>query len=425
MSFTKDRSFYISARWQAYRADDDQMFQSGNVLKILRTRIGDTNPHWRDQVRDQQNATTNMTGIHDSVEMTRSNSAVLHKNRLSSTDSTIYRSWTKGDFVLPQLADWSIGITETEANNRALIAFLKNVRQAQVQFSAPTFLGELRETMKMIRSPAKGLMDLAKTWQKKQPRDIFRDRHTKNGSHRYHAWKQNLSSAWLEQAFGWQPLINDISTAFRTYTGLRDRKSQVPVSGYGIEKKQFPARTFSNQGVVFSNNTRYTYNQVATEECFIKYHGMVTQTIDGSLVNKLEPFGFSISEFVPTAWELLPWSFLIDYFSNIGDVITCGVANRASLAWVNRSRSFIQRQQRSGGFDLAGTKALWAPGKFISGFGTPLAMLATRRTVKRDRGYAVGYPTLSFELPGLPTQWANMTALFAQMNNTIHPQRRH
>lgn len=424
MSFTKDRSFYMSVRWDGYRADTGSYSSSGLILKNLRTRTGESNPHYREQIRAQQNATTPMTGIHDSINLTRGEAVCVHKNINSSTDAGYYRSWAKGDLISAQLADWSLGITEGEANNRALIAFLKHVRQAQVQFSAPTFLGELRETIKMIRSPAKGLRDLADSWLKKQPRDIFRDRHTKKGSQRYHAWKQNLSSTWLEQAFGWQPLVNDINSAFRTYSGLRDRKEQVPVSGFGIDKKPFPSRTFSNQQQALPGNITYLWNSVASEECFIKYHGMVTREVDGSLVNKLEPFGFTFDEWIPTAWELLPWSFLIDYFSNIGDVITCGVANRASLAWVNRSRSFIQRQQRQGGFSLELTRAKFAPGKFISGFGTPVTMLSQRRTVRRDRGVSVGSPTLSFEIPGIPAQWANMTALFAQATSQVHPQNR-
>jgi hypothetical protein len=424
MSFTKDRSFSISVRHDSYRADTDQYFNGGVILRCLRTRVGDSNPHYREQIRDQQNATTNMTGIHDSIELTRGSARIYHKSISSSTDSSIYQSWAKGDLILAQLADWSLGLTEGEANNRALIAFLKHVRQKQVEFSAPTFLGELKETIKMIRSPAKGLRDLASSWLGKQPKHVFRDRHTKNGAKRYHAWKQNLSSTWLEQAFGWQPLISDINSAFRTYTGLRDRKEQVPVSGFGIDKRPFPARTFSNQQQALAANITYLWNSVATEECFIKYHGMVTRQVDGSLVNKLEPFGFTLDEWIPTAWELLPWSFLIDYFSNIGDVITCGVANRASLAWVNRSRSYIQRQSRVGWYSDSLTRNKFAPGKYIRGSGTNVTMLSQRRTVRRDRGYAVGSPTLSFELPGLPAQWANMTALFAQTTNDVHPQRR-
>jgi hypothetical protein len=152
---------------------------------------------------------------------------------------------------------------------------------------------------------------------------------------------------------------------------------------------------------------------------------MVVRQVDGSLLGKLEPFGFTFDEWLPTAWELLPWSWLIDYFSNVGDVITCGVADRSSLAWTNRSRVISQKQVRTGWYNEPLTKQSFAPGKYISGYGTIAGFKANRRTVRRDRGYAIGSPTLSFELPGLPTQWANMTAVFAQVTNQVHPQRRH
>jgi hypothetical protein len=424
MSVTKNRSFQMSVRWDGFRADTGAYNGSNITRLITRTRTGESNPHWREQVRDQQNATTNMTGIFDTLELVRGNCFVVHKNINSSTDSTQYRSWAKGDLISAQLCDWGYTVTENTANNRALIAYLKNVREAQVAFSAPTFLGELAETLRMIRSPAKGLRDLANSWLKKQPRDIFRDRHTKGGAKRYHAWKQNLSSTWLEQAFGWQPLVNDINSAFKTYTGLRDRKDQVPVSGFGIEAKPYAPRTLSNQTTALTTNMKYSYNTVARESCFVKYSGMVTRRVDGSLVSKLEPFGFDFDEFFPTAWELLPWSFLIDYFSNIGDVITCGVANRSSIAWTNRSRVIFQNQDASGYYNKELTAAGFAPGKLLYHNGTNVSYKAQRRTVQRDRGVSVGYPTLSFEVPGLPTQWANMTALFAQANSQVHPQRR-
>lgn len=53
--------------------------------------------------------------------------------------------------------------------------------------------------------------------------------------------------------------------------------------------------------------------------------------------------GLTIQEFVPTVWELIPYSFVVDYFTNIGDVVN--YAYSANLNWVYKSASFRQLTQ--------------------------------------------------------------------------------
>jgi hypothetical protein len=47
--------------------------------------------------------------------------------------------------------------------------------------------------------------------------------------------------------------------------------------------------------------------------------------------------GFSWTEFVPTAYELLPFSFVLDYFSNVGSVLSAGYASKGYTSWVSVS----------------------------------------------------------------------------------------
>jgi len=48
-------------------------------------------------------------------------------------------------------------------------------------------------------------------------------------------------------------------------------------------------------------------------------------------------FGFDWQTAVLTAWEIIPYSFLVDYFINIGDILEASLFNQTNLAWVNRS----------------------------------------------------------------------------------------
>ena len=165
----------------------------------------------------------------------------------------------------------------------------------------------------------------------------------------------------------------------------------------------------------------YTTDKISKERAFVKYTGMVNCKTYGSPVDALEPFGFTIDSWAPTAWELLPWSFLIDYFTNIGDVISAGTVSRSSLAWSRRTQVTYQIVDMVARGNEAKCKA-WLGSYFLSAEMPDVRGRYVRRRVLREPTTSLGIPTLSFEIPGLPTQWANMTALFASAN-AVHPQR--
>jgi hypothetical protein len=324
--------------------------------------------------------------------------------------------------------DWVPQISTSVADNRALIAYLKHVRSTVSTFGGPVFLGELREAFSMIRHPAMGLRNLANSWINRVSK-AKRPRGPKGPVN--HEWKKNLSSMWLEQAFGWQPLISDINDAFKTFRGLRDSKPQKPVSGFGIEEIEVPSRSYVDSVFSvynFGNWMYYLVNRTSKERAFVKYSGMVNCQTYGSPVDALEPFGFTIDSWAPTAWELLPWSFLIDYFTNIGDVISAGTVSRSNLAW---SRKTVVTYQMSDMVAKGQAAAIrdWFNSNVGPDYLTTCEIPDThsnvmRRATQRLVHTPLGIPTLSFEIPGLPTQWANMTALFASAN-AVHPQRRH
>lgn len=424
MAYFKDRSIHVSRR--AYEQYSDYSgFASlkllGDSWRLERNRLGVSNPNWRKQISQCVNATTDMSGQFDTYESQKGAWNIVYQDvnfPPASRDDKLIKSRVWADIAGTNSLTvwWTPSITISVAENRAAIAFLKHCRAVQREFSAPIFFGELKETLQMLRKPAQGLANLAESFlhsvgkqKKKSPKN----------------WKKNLSSLWLEQAFGWQPLISDVKSAYEAYRSFVEHTDNTMkiVSGYGIEEQPVSARSGTDTAFIppFALVQRPCFRTIkSTEKAFVKYKGAVIRRVDATLRDGLARVGFHPSEFLPTAWELLPWSFLVDYFTNIGDVLEASVFDRNLLAWVSHSAVILQTQETSLKQDTDTLKSWFGEGiKVLED--SPVSSKMERRTVVRTASANVSTPELAFELPGKPAQWANMTALFAQANS-IHPQ---
>jgi len=417
----KDRSLWLNTSvWcQTERFPTNSYKRVGAANLLSRTRTGVSNPRWKQQIKDLQNAATALTGTFDTYESEVGSIYVSYRDHTTPQDKTVYHTLYGGDFCSQmhspvQNSWWNPTLSNTKAYNRALTDYLKKVRAVQVAFSAPTFLGELGQTVHMIRHPLQGLRNQIDDYLKSVKQ--AKKNHPKN-------WKKNLSGLWLEGAFGWKPLIADIQGAYKAYKGLANSNKVELVHAFGQEGRDLPSQSFPRTGTFLSpySIAYISGSVVATELQQVRFKGCVHRQVAAPLVEGLESFGFEPSEFFPTVWELLPWSFLIDYFSNIGDIITASCAVTSRIAWTNVSSVGLRSFATACSLDLPITKTVLP--QLVSSRGNGTSSKHVRRLVTRTPSPVVGLPNLELEVPGLPAQWANMTALFAQVSNGLHPQR--
>lgn len=414
MAYTKDRSIIWNRRniWMyEWPTGLPTLILGGDTAKLTRTRTGESMPNYKYRIRHQLNATTTLIGTFSTLDegndRTMWSLGHYDLNRPAPNDK-IYRRSIQG-YVHPLFTVEACTLDPSVATNRAGIAFLKKCRAVQMEFSSPTFLGELRETLAMLRKPATGLRNIARSWLSKA--SALKKKDPKQ-------WKKNLSSAWLEQAFGWTPLIHDVKSgydAYRSFVDKADDEQQI-VSGYGIEEKGISLY----DGILAQNGFYVNHARRVNDKVFVKYKGAVVRRVDATLCDALARIGFDSSEFIPTAWELLPWSFLIDYFSNIGDVLTANAFVRADLMWVSGSTVRSRNYFCSSAINLKLTANGYGKWFAYAG-GSPSTFTVSHRQVNRAASAYISPPSVSVEIPGNPFQWANMTALFAQAN-AIHPQ---
>lgn len=418
MAYTRNKSIVLLNRMKRMGLDwngNHQVPFYAEVGKLTRTRTGDRNPKWRSQVKAGQNATTAMTGLFDSIESTPG-TAVLHCQQPSG-GGPYYDLTFSGDLAAIQAFrngfNWT-PMSASVAYNRGLTSYLKRVSQVNQAFSGLTFLGELRETVRMIRNPAQNLRNILGAYVDDLKKS--KKRSPKN-------WKKNLSGAWLEHAFGMTPLISDIQNASRAYNRLVEEPTLIPVRGVGVHEASVPSRTFEELlGSILGTYTPMMWHScISTDKAVVVFRGMVKRESRATAAGKAALFGFSPEQFIPTVWELLPWSFLIDYFTNIGDIIETGVVNQGSIAWTNVSQVVFQIRKHQMRVAPANFQQGSGVGKRVSGQSS--TAIHTRRRVDRSTPSSIGIPKLTIELPGREAQWANMTALFSQVSTDLHDQR--
>lgn len=300
------------------------------------------------------------------------------------------------------------------ADNAAKMSFISDVKRGYNTISGGVFLGELRQTLDMIRHPARGFKIGLQNWitavQKRQSRYCIARNRSNWRTTCINRMNTDLASLWLEYSFGWSPLISDTIAGAEALNELVNGKLRyTSVSGAGKSEESTVVPITGNypgiSGVSIVAQNRTIYRNA------VYYKGRVFAQADGpTLTNARDLFGFKLEEFVPTVWNLLPYSFLADYFVNIGDILEATFFDRSSIQWANKS--VVQEAiSRTTGYPVASKDSGWTGG------GSPGSAQAVQKNFVRSASIDSLVPSLEISLPGSPAKWTNIAALVASATN--------
>lgn len=404
----------------------------------VNTRDDSSNPRWRDQVKTHVSASTTISGSKrnfaygdGSISLTYESNydPVLQKyGHKYRSDSTGFRDIIDYQFGVADASALSESKALSIANTRLLAA----IRGTYRQFQGGVFLGELKETIHAIRHPAQALRSgidayskaVKKRLQYKRISATFgansrRALYAKVGKNRAdvkHQANHIVKDTWLEYVFGWKPLINDIDDAMKALA-FKDYREYIPIYGGGRSTSVSSTR---------DDLKGYALHYIAVEwdtssEVGVRIKGEVMGGPSSASQNIADRsrFGFgSWWEAVPTIWELIPYSFLVDYFTNVGDVLDAVATNSANVVWLHRSIRKENKHVLRGVYDLVKqTKAALND----TGFGSQSHYLYSsasydgysNSSITFSRG-ATNVPDigLRFEIPGASSlKWLNIAAL--------------
>ena len=146
--------------------------------------------------------------------------------------------------------------------------------------------------------------------------------------------------------------------------------------------------------------------------------GVRAQPIGGFSGN-LRAWGSSTRDFLPTVWELIPYSFVVDYFTNIGNMIDSLSIIESDIGWKDYTSHQICSRY-SNGAQFTGLKSLFphSVGYNIEDEQVEAgSQEVTKKIISRGQYGGSLTPGLQFKLPGAGSlKWLNLAAL-GQINS--------
>lgn len=257
-----------------------------------------------------------------------------------------------GHNIDPVLPSDTAVITETMAKTNP----------SRPEVSLPQFIGELRDIPAMLH--LKGLR-LGETnpgkrygYRNYETFEISRGRVRRRG---------DIDNSAIEQNFGWLPLIQDL-LAMADFTAHVDRRL---VELEALHSKKGLSRghtSFSTQVWNREPDTYFNSSWGAIVIGFVTYTGSVRKWGSVNWIPEV-PFNGTKGELkslarhlvhgwdrspgalASTMWELIPWSWFIDYFGNIGDYLAAnrnGANALASMGCVMKHQKTVAQQVITG-----------------------------------------------------------------------------
>jgi hypothetical protein len=318
---------------------------SGALSQVLDTKVGVQDPKWKEKIASGVDATNPYTRVIFPLKAKQQQMPVNMKwvgkvQAWNPTRLVPYPTYLVGHYAQDLVGTaYGLGsdVSHPEIDTLSKLAFLAKIKQAQSEFNAPVFIGELKETIGMLRHPLKGFIKSTHRYRKrvKRLRDALKrsrlhaarsrlSRDLKRELLIEHAnrFQSSLEKAFLQWTYGVAPLINDVKALLDLPAMMGEAQEVVRLSvtipkQYGV--RRFMERTTFNSGV-FLNGIKTQWTD-AEYKCQFRGALRIRSDPPNGVGRMREITATNLREFVPTVYELLPFSFIADYFSTLGDVV--------------------------------------------------------------------------------------------------------
>lgn len=309
-----------------------------------------TKRDWRRLIAEHKNATTYLEGVKYSCDVGWGQAYLrVRKKALVSGKVQINTYINSGMIVGCDNPGTPAGISYTEADNMAKTRFVQRARAAQTDFQGLTHLAESREAIRMLRNSTQSMADQTRRYLDDVKRLALGYKRPKRGKKRKlppdpkrDIERSGIADRYLGYVYGVSPLVGTVKDAAEALA----ERSLDRISGHKYIMASGNSRITSSykKGTVLIANA-FLYHPVWTDAdvATVVYRGMVKASQD-TIQEVNRNLGLDLSSFAPTVWEVIPYSFVADYFTNISDMVDAASFPRATLDWV--AKTIILEKER-------------------------------------------------------------------------------
>jgi len=222
----------------------------------------------------------------------------------------------------------SAGVHIPEAKTEATRRFVNKASQRLSPAQLGVTFGELNETLRMITRPGQAITRRIGSYLTQVKRDLRRNK-------RAPVRKRNeiVANTWLEYTFGWAPLLGDAENLASAAGKLASGMPYLRVSDKAGREVSVNE---AGSSLAYPGAGGHAFDITKFTQTVCQVYGEFKPDF-GQPGDFPTAFGLRPRDIIPTIWELVPWSFAIDYFTGVGDFISSMSFPTTSLNWYMRS----------------------------------------------------------------------------------------
>ena len=368
-------------------------------------------PDWRKRLARGISATTLLTGTRYKFGRYNGVGSYTYNRKAGFCDNGRFTGSATSMNGITRMGGLGIYASDTPdpiALDHANSQLLKKYLSARSNWRGGNFVAEFGETVEMLLHPLRSIYRRSWTFvgrlhklKKVYERDPL-------------SYSKAIADLWLAYGFGVKPLFEDVNDFTDTVT--KYQTAYVPDSlklhargkNSTIEYHAFESGFFGSHLPVGLWQSEVTIKS----DKHVIYNGAIraAPTFGG---RTLDQFGFGIFDVVPAVWEAIPFSFLVDYFLNVQEVLDSMRYMEAEVMWLQRTVRNSATLNIAPPLPLPTTAATWSTSCSDAGF----YGLLTR--VKRESITSMPYPGFQLKFPAFSSlKWLNVAALARQFVKT-------
>jgi hypothetical protein len=296
-----------------------------------------------------------------------------------------------------------------EASSKAASAFLKSYLRESNTWRGGNTIAEFAETVRMIASPIRSLFSRTETFVGRvgRLRKVYRRDPIDYG--------KALGDAWLGYHLGISPLMGDLHDAQAAMQALSEGLSGGVTTKriIGTGQVQTLEGRLLNEPIPGFDYTIRDRETVLYQ--MVRYLGAMKCQPPGFAAIS-EEFGIGFSDIIPAVWEAIPWSFIVDYFVNVGEVL-----DSYKLAWVRFGwlQTTVRNRRVNQYWPLREYSTSSTRDYLVSVQGGQCQTQVT--SITRSPQGSPPFPDFQFKIPGTQVQIGNIAALIAGIARSKPP----